>query len=438
MSPWSARREAERLHLGEMMAREISRRGRWNGPSLFEIADDSMIEVLARLPFAMPTDSREHGFAFPDRALADSAPAFWKSEGAFVFVSTLTIDAPWVEPARPGLVKSFQVIRTGKPGSGWRGLLRMVPAQLPGRRRRLNSTGGPLDTWLCARGPAASLVDQEDPVLAVLELGLAGLNRMIRAVRLVQRGTPLRQISMEDLEILVFAQVLNPDGTASGHFSVPMQMDCRPQPRLLTPEDNASVDTVIDMQGQFHPFILHRDWFERAQYELQHGGDLLSAVISLQTAIECLLLALLRMLGVDEGRTSSELAPLVNDPPPFKTQLTTHLPAKLGGSWVTTAGPVGTYWNDLYLLRNRIVHGGHVPTHAEGVAAVASFDGLMDHILDRLRSKWKKYPRTLVTLAGIDGLERRGWMSTALRAKVEELKDEGPAIWLPDDVAGRS
>ena len=57
---------------------------------------------------------------------------------------------------------------------------------------------------------------------------------------------------------------------------------------------------------------------------------------------------------IDERRTQMPFASLI------KRELAQHL----GGSWdLTDLGrPVGHYWANLYLLRNKITHGGYLPT----------------------------------------------------------------------------
>jgi hypothetical protein len=79
---------------------------------------------------------------------------------------------------------------------------------------------------------------------------------------------------------------------------------------------------------------------------------------------------------------------------PFASLVKRELAQYLGGSWdLTDIGrPVGHYWTDLYLLRNKITHGGYLPHDGDAEAAERAFFGLHEFLDNRLNAVSSSYP----------------------------------------------
>ena len=122
----------------------------------------------------------------------------------------------------------------------------------------------------------------------------------------------------------------------------------------------------------------------------------------------------------------------------FKTVISSKIPERLGGNWSLDGPHVKPYWRDLYALRCRVVHGGISPTYEQMELAFRAYSELMDHLIDRLHSCCKKYPRTFYALVGYDGIERRNWMTRHLREFMEQVASEQHPYWWPADRAGRA
>jgi hypothetical protein len=182
------------------------------------------------------------------------------------------------------------------------------------------------------------------------------------------------------------------------------------------------------------PYMTTLLWRSRAQRALIYSGDAADAVISFQIAAESMLFDTYRMLLIDEGRSSVEIASELTDLP-FKVLVTSRLPKKLGGSWdVTLAGtPMGDYWQKLYLMRNSIVHVGFQAHGGNAADAQAAYWGLRDHLEQRLWANHRAYPGTLVVRLGAEQLAQRGWLTKAMRQFIEGLKTvPGPFYWPHD------
>ena len=98
---------------------------------------------------------------------------------------------------------------------------------------------------------------------------------------------------------------------------------------------------------------------------------------------------LLRDKGVAKAEVDSRRAEV-----PFASLVKRELPQHLGGSWDLTdiRRPVGHYWSNLYLLRNRITHGGYLAHDGDADTAEHAFFGLDEFLNDRLDAVSSTYP----------------------------------------------
>jgi hypothetical protein len=140
------------------------------------------------------------------------------------------------------------------------------------------------------------------------------------------------------------------------------------------------------------PFVDTFQWQARAERR-KYEGDSADAIVSFQVAAETLLYELwallLRDKGVSEEEIDARRAQL-----PFASLVKRELAHHLGGSWDVTnvERPVGHYWTNLYLLRNRITHGGYLPHGGDAEAAESAFFGLDEFLDNRLNAVSSSYP----------------------------------------------
>lgn len=176
-------------------------------------------------------------------------------------------------------------------------------------------------------------------------------------------------------------------------------------------------------------------WLSLAAYR---RGDHVARVISLQTSVEVLLFATWRMVLVDHHKADAQIEAQLSCYLPFESLIKTQIPNLLGGSWdrKQTKSAFGTYWNDLYLLRNRIVHAAYELTSEESDKADAAYKALRGYVNDRVWAKRRSLPRTM--LARIGNPRLLGYQDVWADRLVAQYKQhEGYTWWLPHDVAGR-
>lgn len=255
------------------------------------------------------------------------------------------------------------------------------------------------------------ILDPSDPApVGFNPLAVPGQLPEVVADGVLTRDMP--RIRYEDLDPVAFWRTVSDSQGPTEWSFCPLNGRMRSLPKDLTEEEENRLVAAVDLQGQSHPFTKHRELHDEAMY-LWGRGDLSGAVTSLQTAIESELFRVCFMLRLDEGATSDELDKWLAKDRYFKSLVTKDIPGKLGGAWNVTDGesPVGRYWRDLYEVRNRIVHSGLEPSYGQTVSAFSASDGLQAHLIDRLYANARKYPLTLLTLVGVEGLKRRGWMT---------------------------
>jgi hypothetical protein len=307
-----------------------------------------------------------------------------------------------------------------------------------GPKHGLIASGVYLHTWCLATVGGDGDPGDEAVISEWFNVSLGQLNRIIRAYVARSGNIRVGPIAKEQLEGIVVwetRKTANKSLVDRGQLILHLNLTYPTDPVPLDLE--ASIATTVAMAEPWlnHPFVVYRDWLERAKHARQYEGDLESSLIFLQTASESLLRSLHHMAMVDEGRTSAEIQAEESRFEAFKTLVESGLPNHIGGRWDLTliGSPVGDYWRDLYGLRNRIVHGAHYLSFDETAAAFCSYSRLVDHINSCLLRRVRSFPRTLLALLGEPGLRRRGRWSQFLESVKGQIAVEQNPYWWPID-----
>ncbi len=301
--------------------------------------------------------------------------------------------------------------------------------------------GKSYEQWVSVETQGARLRSEreEDPAYAFHRC-LIALNAFLAAMELAVSDLRVTTVSSHELGPVVLRGAYTEKGRWVQLNELAMHPDSWPAPNPPGP--------FADIEGQFvdamnglrmgRPFMYGNLWHGRAQRAFRIRGDRADGVVNLQTAIESMLYDLLRGLLVDEGKTLDEITSELAGDLTFK-RLLNRVAGKLGGSWdVTNSGVVGDYWSHLYLLRNRVVHAGYLPGDRDADLAQQSFLDFREFISERLHARAFTYPRTLLAKVGVNGLERRGWMSARMKALCAQLTAEPRPFYWPMDKADRS
>ncbi|CAG7637403.1 hypothetical protein E143388_07891 [Rhodococcus opacus] len=165
-----------------------------------------------------------------------------------------------------------------------------------------------------------------------------------------------------------------------------------------------------------------------ARHELSVKGDFGSAVVQLAIACEVILDGLLGMVLWEGGANETEASVI------FSTDITPRLKSeyapRLGGNWALNTGILGSWFDDVAGMRNRVVHGGYRPTGAEARRASESVEALAKSISDRLCDKFKDYPKTAWLFLGPTGFQDRNRFSRRVKEWIDSQPENAVLDWV--------
>jgi hypothetical protein len=303
-----------------------------------------------------------------------------------------------------------------------------------------SSSDAVYEQWVSMETPNVRL-DNEEPLDEAFAFHrcLQVLSDLLRAHNLVYHDHRVRPITTYDVGAVVFMGEFKQHGeTVAWELVRPIYMHPHRYFRFQANRDigdDSKQLVVAYNQLKDHPFNTAREWYRRAEYAREYSGDSVDVVVSLQTSMESMLYSTWRMLLVDQGKSSVQISNVITPDSPYRPLLVRHLSQLLGGRWDTDAidTTVGKYWHRLYLLRNRTVHGGYHPSWADGEAAYDAYKEMRDFVNERLRQRYRTYPRTLLAKLGGAGLRRRGWSSEWMESFIKQVESEPGPFYLPHD-----
>ncbi len=249
------------------------------------------------------------------------------------------------------------------------------------------------EQWVSLETPAALLSGENaaDGAYA-LHRGLAYLNLFLAAYGLARWDNSMRPISARELRPVIMIGRLN----LENHWEEDGLMLMHPDAKERVPLSVAAIETrmsnAIDSILHQKPFVSTFQWQARAERR-KYEGDSADAIVSFQVAAETLLYELWALLLRDKGIAEAEIDDRRANLP-FASLVKRELAQHLGGSWdvTDTNRPVGHYWTNLYLLRNKVTHGGYLPHDGDTEAAERAFLGLDEFLNDRLNAVSGSYP----------------------------------------------
>jgi len=294
------------------------------------------------------------------------------------------------------------------------------------------------EQWISLETPVAPLQGENpnDPAHRFHRC-LMTFNLFLQALGLSRHDDMIRQISTRELRPIVVIGAY----TAEGQWTYVTQMLMHPDAPVVNRPPVVHLEglnTAMAAITNREPFIPSAQWAARARRR-RYEGDAADAIVSFQIGVETLLYETWLMLLIDEGCDSVDISARLAEELPFKSLLVRTLHEKLGGNWDVTRlnSSVGTYWDKLYLLRNRMLHTGYQPHDGDADQAEAAFVGLVTFLEERLWANHKRFPRTLLAKLGAAHLQERGWMTAWMKQFVSAAQAEPKPFYWPRDVAGR-
>jgi hypothetical protein len=192
------------------------------------------------------------------------------------------------------------------------------------------------------------------------------------------------------------------------------------------PKETIAAIFSVDRQINENPLSAYRELDREAFVALRRSGNTRVSVVMAAASAEVILDRTLLLLQWEEGKTPEAAAGEWRDA--LKTRVERDFADRLGGSWDLTADkPVGRWARNVAQVRNRVIHGGYLPSREEAEQAIGAARELVTFICDQLASdnNLRKYTRSAVLLAGNDGLRKRGRYTNAVK-RLQANRSEPP------------
>jgi hypothetical protein len=243
---------------------------------------------------------------------------------------------------------------------------------------------------------SASVLETTDEALSGrFDLLLGKLNAVIIAYLLHTKDFTVFPISREVLELASLVRTIPVDSWSEAqqtlfihHLAAPVKHEDLPPDQL---EEVLWYAHVVE--NALNPFTLPAQLllFARRYWA---GGQYRESVIAAQSGVETFLSTLFSKLLEAEGRTIAEVEQAIEEMP-FIARIRREYHPRIGGQWQPESfgTAVGTWYQQTYLLRNRIVHAGYLPSYEEAQAAYVAATDLIDYVVILLRKRKRKYPQ---------------------------------------------
>jgi hypothetical protein len=249
------------------------------------------------------------------------------------------------------------------------------------------------EQWVALETPAALLsTENAADGMYAFHRGLAILNLFLASYGIARWDNSMRQISSRELRPVIMIGRLNLENHWEERGLMLMHADARERVPISVAAIEARVSDTVEAILDRKPFVNTIQWQARAERR-KYEGDSADAIVSFQVAAETLLYELWALLLRDTGMAEAEIDERRTQMP-FASLIKRELAQHLGGSWdLTDLGrPVGHYWANLYLLRNKITHGGYLPHDGDAESAESAYFGLDEFLDDRLKAVSSSYP----------------------------------------------
>lgn len=298
------------------------------------------------------------------------------------------------------------------------------------------------EQWVTIETPSGRIESDnpDDPAYA-FHRGLLCLNRFLTGLELAfTADIRIRPISTLELGPIVIRGAFAPGGSWVRLGDLMMHPEAYPYPLPQESVDSikSQLDAALKDLHNGRLFTVSNLWSGRALRAARYRGDYADGIASLQTATESMMFDLWRGTMIDNGESEASVQAALTSETSYASLLKTILPQRLRGNWsLSGSGPMAKHWRNVYEKRNRIVHAGYQPGPREMDDAKLAYFAVREFVSTRLWETFPKFPRTLLCKVGINGLERRNWMTARARRLCNELYAEPLPFYWPRDTAHR-
>lgn len=228
----------------------------------------------------------------------------------------------------------------------------------------------------------------------LFDYSLEELNKQIIAYTVCTKDDSCFRINKETLFPIVITNLVNLEEKISNQSVFTLHRN------FCYKKDNISYNKINDFirhyniyNEQTNPMLYAETYRLKANRKFKEGFyD--EAVISVQTNIEILINIIYKEILLCSNYTEIEIQNTLENKS-FMSIIKKELFKYLGGKWdITRSGThIQEWYDDTYMIRNKILHAGYYPTFEETDLAINAAMKFRDFIFDRIRANKTKYAR---------------------------------------------
>ncbi len=224
---------------------------------------------------------------------------------------------------------------------------------------------------------------------------LEKLNEIIKGYRLHTKDETIYTLRTSMLEFATIYRVINTqDWSEINSGLMILNMNVPYVSKIIKNEDKAEILRMCNIIAQkTNPFINSANFFINAKMFFRQGFYE-EAVLNSQIAVEVFIKILLRELLKIEGKSDTEIDTFISETP-FMSMIKRELSNRLGGIWdITKSGtPINNWYNNTYLLRDRVTHAGYTPSSDEVINCIDYSMKFVKYMENLVLSKRNLYPK---------------------------------------------
>jgi hypothetical protein len=220
------------------------------------------------------------------------------------------------------------------------------------------------------------------------------LNLIITSYVIVMKDIDAHRVSREMFQMASLCRFIKINSWDEQHVAMfRLHNDVPYQRQVLTEDQLDKISWFAHiLQENLNPFVLSEEIMISARKNFKEGFYR-ETVIYAQTSIETFFSVLFVTILLQEGKSFAE-AEALRENTPFISLIKKEFHSRLGGAWKVDDARmrVGVWHRDTYILRNKVAHGGYLPSFEETQNALRASIDLRSYVVALIKAKKKKYP----------------------------------------------
>ncbi|RED59168.1 hypothetical protein DFP95_1076 [Cohnella lupini] len=251
-------------------------------------------------------------------------------------------------------------------------------------------------TYVSANANENPLVKDIEYLSEIFDVLVDSLNWIISAYQLYKKDIHVHQVSREMFEFTSLARIIpvnDWDNTKVMLFLTNLNVKHKKE-KLNDEQQYEVIRHASIIFTESNPFILSEELLLSSRHNFNYGFYK-EAIVFCQSFVETFLNALYVNILVGEGKSDQEIQTRIEELS-FMSMIKKELHPRIGGNWniEDISIPIGKWYSNTYLLRNRIVHAGYLPSFEEASYALDSAGKFRAFVIQQLKMK-KQYQEIL-------------------------------------------